>query len=179
MRNEHGIGTKLPELVQGIVYKRCIRDHFVRYPGKVFDPVWDRFLRIDERRESFLYLAGNDLDRTDLDYPALPRVQTRRLKVEHDESIVCRMLPGAYSNIRLVIDDITFHSVYDLEIAGIVLRIPHIMERIGERLNYAVIGYRERLVTPVDRASYYVRYARYSVHVTHLRMTVEFHTLLG
>ena len=49
---------------------------------------------------------------------------------------------------------------------------------IGKRLHIAVVGDRDRLVSPFHGALYDILDIRYTVHIAHLVVAVQLHTLL-
>ena len=66
--------------------------------------------------------------------------------IKHDKRIFRRMLSGIYDDRLRIIDNIPFHSVYDLDI--VYLLVTNVMESLGERLHDTVIGDRDRIMPP-------------------------------
>ena len=171
MCDKDRIGRKLFELSERIIYKRCIGDHVVIDVSKLFYPVRYRNAGIDECRKPSRYPSVLNRHRTYLDDVVKCGRKSRCLKIEYDKPLLYAVILRIDRRHLFVINDISFHSVYDLDV--IDLFVFDMMECLGKCLYDTMVGDGDRFVPPAPGSVYDIRNGRHSVHIGHLRMTVK------
>ena len=164
---------KLEESRQHLVHRIRSHDHRIVDSCQAFNIKRDRHLRVHKLVHPVNDLAVSHLHGTDLDDPVLHRRKSRGLDIEHHVLAVETLVSGIDDHLLHIIDKISLNSVEDLEgvpfVEGVV--------RVRERLNTAVIRYRQCRHPPLFRPLHKVLHLGDTIHITHLRMAVELHAL--
>ncbi len=165
--------AELQKLRQHLVDTGRPDDHGVIDPGQLLDAERDRLVRINESAESvcdlsFFYPHGSDLDD-----PVGHGAETCGLDIKHHIGIVKGLVTAVFHQPLLVIHQITFYSVKDLEVVVFIQR----MAGVGEGLDTAVVrdgdGGHPPFLCPFDD----ILHVGDSVHIAHLGVTVELYPL--
>ena len=193
MRHQYTVRTKCQKLRQHFLDVRCIQYHFIPDAGQFLYFIGNRYLRIDEGRETVHHLATAYLYRADLNDSVIYGGEARRLDIEHDKIIRQSLSSVTCDDFLQIIHQIGFHAIDDLEeilLVGIriarflslrLLRLPQIlpdMVGIGEALHHAMVCDRDGPVPPFIGPLYNILRLGDSVHITHLGMTMKLNTLV-
>ena len=171
--NQCRIPHKLEESRQHLVHRVRSHDHGIVDPCQALNIKRDRHLRVYKLVHPVNDLAVSHLHGTDLDDPVLHRRKSRGLNIEHHVLAVETLVSGIDDHLLHIIDKVPLNSVEDLKsipfVEGVV--------RVRERLDTAMIRYRQCRHPPLFRPFHEVLHLGDTIHVTHLRMAVELHAL--
>ena len=186
--------TELQKLRQDHVDLRGIHDILIPDTGKLFDLEGNGHIRIDKGGKTIHDLSTGYLYRTDLDNAVVDRGKSRGLDIEYHIILMQTLSLIIRHYLFQIIHQIGFHTVNDLEeillvrilVSGFFplafFRFPQVipdMVCIGKTLYHAVIRDGNGPMSPFVGALYNVLGLGDTVHITHLCMTVQLHTLSG
>ena len=178
MCDKDAFSGKFEELGKDYVDGRSVYNHLVGNSCQIRDLKRDRTLWIYKGAEPVHNLSACYFYSSDLDDPVADRTEARRLNVKDNICIVKRLIPRIYCDLRQIIHHVSFYTVDHFERIVFVQRL-NIMVCDGKRLRHAVICDGNRRMPPVVRPFYNVFYFGDTVHIAHLCMAVELHTLNG
>ena len=149
----------------------------IRNAGQLGDVRRNRLVRIDIGLKFVDDLAVADLDRGDFRDLLAVRTQTGGLGVKADKGLgQRRVVFAAHDGDRLaVVDIVRLDAVQHLEVDFVALDRVH---RVRKRLRTAVVGDRNRGVSPLLRALHQLFHRRDAVHCGHIGVHVQFHALV-
>ena len=167
------IPHKLEKSRQHLVHRIRPHDHRIVDSCQALNIKRDRHLRVYKLVHPVNDLAVSHLHGTDLDDPVLHRRKSRGLDIEHHVLAVETLVSGIDDHLLHIIDKVPLNSVEDLKsipfVEGVV--------RVRERLDTAMIRYRQCRHPPLFRPFHEVLYLGNAIHIAHLRMAVELHSL--
>ena len=172
--DQHTAFTELQEFRQNIFDHRRINDHLIADTGELFDFKWNWLPWVYKGAEPIHNLTFNDFDCTDLNDPVVDRRQTGGLQVKHHICTVHALTFGVFHNFLQVIHQISFHSIDDLK----VLILGNGMAGLGKCLHTAMICDRQCRHSPGFCTVQKDSRIGHSIHIAHLRMAMQFHSLL-
>ena len=167
------IPHKLEKSRQHLVHRIRPHDHGIVDPCQTLDIEGDRNLRIHKLIHPVDDLAISHLHGTNLDDLILCRRESRGLDIEHHVLAVETLVSGIDDHLLHIIDKVPLNSVEGLKsipfVEGVV--------RVRERLDTAMIRYRQCRHPPLFRPFHEVLHLGDTIHIAHLRMAVELHSL--
>ena len=192
MRYQHTAFAKLQKLRQDRLYLLCIHNHIICYACQFLYFKRNRNLRIDKRRKPVHDFSTRHLHGANLYNTIFHRREAGRLNIKDYEVLfkILALLIGCY--LMQIIYQIRLYPIDYLEeilfirvrISGflpfILLCLPQIlpyMIGIREGLYHTMICNRNGRVTPLIGTLHNILCLRHTIHITHLRMAVELHTL--
>ena len=195
--HHHSSFAELHEFRQYLLNHRRVHHHAVVDMGQRLNPKRNRRLRIDKRRKAVHNLSLFHAHRPDLNDLVHHRRKSRGLNIEHNVAAVQLLPPAVDHDIFQVVHQISLHSIDHLERSRNLFQfllgdlrmlllvffpvgavdIFHRMVRLGKRLDDTVIRNGNGRMPPFVGTPDQLRRVGDSVHIAHLRMTVEFHPL--
>ena len=166
--------AELHKFRQNLLNLRCVNDHIILNWGQFLDSEWNWHFRVYKCRKAVCNDTTDYFHCTDLNNLILIGAETGRLQIKHHIGLIEALSLRICDNILQVVHQIRFHTVDNLKI---VIRT-QCMVCIRECLYIAVVGDRNRLMSPFHGTLYDVFTLGHTIHITHLCMTVQFHTLL-
>ena len=179
VRHEYSVAAEIEEAPDSLLLRRSALYHAVGYAGELDYLSRDRTLGIGKGREAVddhavLYLHGADLG--DL---VVGGVQSGCLEVEtHKGAVEPHICLTLYRSAE-VVDKIRLGAVDDLDLFTVALEALSGVHSVGERLRHAVIGDSYGGVTEISCALYQLASLGDSVHLAHVGVQMELHSLLG
>ena len=195
--NHNGSLTELQEFRQHRFDVRRVKNHVVVDAGQVLNPERDRDFRVDEGGKLIDNRSVFHTDGTDLNDFVDNRGKSRRLDIKHNVASVDVLSFAVDNDIFQVVDEISLHAVDDLErsrnffqlifcrirVLCLVFFPVSAVDRLDrmvclrEGLHHAVVSDRDRRMAPLVGTLYQTGSIGDTVHIAHLCMTVQLHTL--
>ncbi len=173
MSHHDGSPAKLQKFRKNPVYLRRIQNHVVIDTRQLLYLKGNRHVGVDEAAE---FINNPSLLHPDCAYlndPVLKRAEAGRLDIEDHTGMIQGLSRTVFNQFLHIVDQISLHTVKNLEIITSL----HGMVGIRKGLDTAVIRYRHRVHSPLFGPLNEVLYLGNAVHIAHLGMAVQFHTL--
>ena len=161
------------KLRQNLPDQRCVHHHVVTDACQFLNIKRNRNLRIHKRRKPLRDRSVLHFYRTDFDNLIFLWAKAGRLQIK-DDKITAEILPlRVFDDALCIVHKIRLHAVDQLEIRPLWNRM------VSDRkcLHRTVIRDREAVMSERDCLRDNITDIRHTIHVTHLCMTVQLHTL--
>ena len=191
VRHHHRSFTKSKKLRQHLLNLRRFHHHGVIYACKLFNFKGNRHLGIDKSGISVQNLSVPHLYRPNFNDTVMNRRKTRGFYVKYHIGLI-QILPFVSGhNLLQIVHDIRFHAVdylkeillvrfFPLLLSFCLFFLPQVLPDmicIRKSLYHAVIRNGNRRMPPLVGALDNVLCLRNPVHIAHLGVTVQFHSL--
>ncbi len=178
VRDKHSLTRKLDKRFHCFFFLRCVCNHIIGYTGNLGDFIGDRNFGVYKRLELLNYLSVLEFNSAYLGYSVVLSIQSRSLKVKYDYLSVNKIVRTAGNKRSAVVDKVRFNTVYHLHLLVVAVYCFNCIHRFGIRLQIAVVGYRNSGVSPLISLLDKLRRGSYRVHIGHICVHVQLHTLL-
>ena len=174
MCHHHAVLAEFHKLRQHLLDGWRIDDHVITDTGQFLDIKGDGDLRVHKRGKALRDLSLLHLYRTDLNDLVFLRAESRRLQVKNDKVRLKILPPRIFHNVLGVIYQICFHTIDDFKIRSLWNRVV----RHRKCLYRTVIRDCNTLMPEGDCLGNDIPHVGNTVHITHLRVTVQLHALV-
>ena len=175
MGDEHAALTEIQKFRKHLLDPGSAKNHLVADACELFDLERNGLLRIYECTEPVRDLPVLHLHSPDLNDLVVHRAQTCSLQVKDYTGAVKTLPSGIFHHFLQIIHQITFHPVDNLKI----LILGNGVAGFCKCLHAAVVRDGQRRHSPFLRPLQKHRRIGHAVHIAHLRMAVELHSLFA
>ena len=172
MCHHNSILAEFHKLRQNLMNHRRIQYHIVRDMSQLLNLIWNWYFWIDKSRKTFCNGTIYHFYSTNLNNFIFGCTESCCFQIKYNKTI-CKGLPHRvfYQPFQIV-HQIGFHTINDFKI----IILSNCVVCIRKSLYISVIGDSKCFVSPFHGTFDDIFDIRYTVHIAHLRMAMQFHT---